>query len=117
MSLTPGEDDCNEEVDIDEQEKDIADQVLDNILKMSGIERSVQVFNIEVLVMLKNELIFRPRIYSNWMERKLLYAFQKRALQSFTKEVYPAYTSKIGILIYSIEYMLKLTKLSKLSGP
>ena len=48
MSLTQGEDDCNEEVDIDEQEKDIADQILDNILKMSGIERSVQVFNIEV---------------------------------------------------------------------
>ena len=43
MSLTPGEDDCNEEVDIDEQENDIADQVLVNILKMSGIERSFQV--------------------------------------------------------------------------
>ena len=43
MSLTPGEYDCNEEVGIDEQEKDIADQVLVNILKMSGIERSFQV--------------------------------------------------------------------------
>ena len=43
MSITPGENDCNEEFDIDEQEKDIADQILDNILKMSGIERSFQV--------------------------------------------------------------------------
>ena len=43
MSLTQGEYDCNEEVGIDEQEKDIADQVLVNILKMSGIERSFQV--------------------------------------------------------------------------
>ena len=43
MSITPVENDCNEEFDIDEQEKDIADQILDNILKMSGIERSFQV--------------------------------------------------------------------------
>jgi len=46
MSLTQGEYDCNEEVGIDEQEKDIADQVLVNILKMSGIERSFQAQNI-----------------------------------------------------------------------
>lgn len=80
MSITPGENDCNEEFDIDEQEKDIADQILDNILKMSGIERS-----------------FQPKICSNLMERKLLYVFQRRALPSFTKEVYPAYTSRIGM--------------------
>ena len=43
MSLELEEDDCKDAVDISEQEKDIADEVLDNILKMSGIERSVQV--------------------------------------------------------------------------
>ena len=41
MSLE--EDDCKDAGDMSEQGRDIADQVLDNILKMSGIERSVQV--------------------------------------------------------------------------
>ena len=43
MSLEVEEDDCKDAGNISEQGRDIADQVLDDILKMSGMERSVQV--------------------------------------------------------------------------
>ena len=90
MSLEVEEDDCKDAGDISEQGRDIADQVLDNILKMSGMERSVQVrILLFTFYRRKNQYIFRPKIYSNLMEKKLLSASQTRASQSFTREVYP----------------------------
>ena len=90
MSLELGEDDCKE------AEADIADQVLDNILKMSGIEGSIQVWVLRAKC--KGYIyIFRPKMYSNLMERKLQYTFPTRASQYLTKEVYPAWTSRTGL--------------------
>lgn len=67
MSLELGEDDCKDGFDISEQEKDIADQVLDNILKMSGIERSVQV--IILWQVQKIKMFIGPKYIQTWWKK------------------------------------------------
>ena len=54
MSQETGEDIEQISEETNEQEKDIAEKVLDNILKMSGIEKSVQVYILHFFIFYLN---------------------------------------------------------------
>ena len=90
MSQETGEDIEQISEETNEQEKDIAEKVLDNILKMSGIEKSVQVyilhFFIFYLIYFKAQNVFKlnGKKTAVRISNKGLTLFHKRSFSCFS---------------------------------